>query len=260
MEATDTDTANAVLATLNNKHTDRTASELAAQINRPEADVLAALQMLTDAGQAVAVSDAAWVSETAWNRLETTAIKTLSQFHRRSPYQAALSYGDLRAALQKAAAVREGDALFNRLAERGTLARTPRGATLPGFVIVLPPKWEAAAGEIMPVFVGGGLIDPPWHGNFQAHYPRDVPIPALLAALCERGELILLAPPDLFVATQPVNAAERTLRELSETETALTIGAVRDAIGASRRIVIALLEYWDKRGITIRDGDVRRFA
>ncbi|MBC8142983.1 MAG: SelB C-terminal domain-containing protein [Armatimonadetes bacterium] len=248
----------AVLAALGEAHTDRSTSELAAQTNLPEAAVLAALASLADAGQVTAVSGSAWVSGAAWNRLVATATKTLETFHRRSPYKAALSYGDLRAALQKAATVREGDALFNRLAERGVLARTPAGVTLPGFAIVLPPKWEDAAEKIVPVFVGGGLTDPPWHGNFQAHYPRDVPVPALLDALCERGELTRLSP-DLYVATESVTAAEVAVSDMAA-DKPFTIGAVRDATGASRRIVIALLEYWDKRGVTVRDGDTRRFA
>ena len=187
-------TTNAVSLALAESFADRTAPEIAAQTRLPEADVCAALVALAPTGEAVSVSPSAFVSAASWNRLQATATKTLSQFHRRSPYKAALPYGDLRAALQKAATVRDGDALFNRLQEHGVLARTAKGATLPGFVLVLPPKWETAAREIVSVFDAGGLTDPPWHGNFQAHYPRDVPIPALLDALCERGELVELAP------------------------------------------------------------------
>ena len=40
---------------------------------------------------------------------------------------------------------------------------------------------------MLPVFEAGGLIDPPWPGNFRAHFPRDVPIPVVLDALAEQG-------------------------------------------------------------------------
>ena len=205
----------------------------------------------------MSLDEGGYLSQAAWKRITDTATKTLTQFHKRNPYKALMPYGDLRAALQKAATVASGDALFSELATQNVLAREPSGARLPDFALVLPPKWEDAAREIVPVFVAGGLTDPPWPGNFRPHYPRDVPIDALLSVLCERGELIALAPPDLFVAASAVDAAITVLRELSAKGVPLSIGTVRDATGSSRRVVVPLLEYLDRTGFTVRDGDVR---
>ena len=248
-----------VHAVLAERHADRTPDELAAHTGLDTAEVRAALQMLLDSGKAVAVSNTGYVSDAAWKRLVDTATKTLSMFHKRHPYKAALPYGELRAALQKAATVKSGDALFTALETHGFLTRVRTGATLPGFALVLPPKWQTAADEMLPVYVAGGLTDPPWHGNFRAHYPRDVPVDAVLDALCERGELAKLSD-DLYVATESVNTAVQTLRGLVDAGVPLTIGAVRDATGSSRRVVVPLLEYLDKAGVTTRTGETRTFA
>ena len=57
-----------------------------------------------------------------------------------------------------------------------------------------------------------------------------------------------------------MNAATQALRDVSAGGTPLTIGMARDATGASRRIVVAFLEYLDNGGVTVRDEEARRFT
>jgi selenocysteine-specific elongation factor len=38
----------------------------------------------------------------------------------------------------------------------------------------------------------------------------------------------------------------------------ITVAQARDYFKTSRRYVLALLEYMDAQGVTVRDGDVRR--
>ena len=39
----------------------------------------------------------------------------------------------------------------------------------------------------------------------------------------------------------------------------ITLAEMRDLMGASRKFAVAILEYWDKRGITKKVGDARTF-
>ena len=43
-----------------------------------------------------------------------------------------------------------------------------------------------------------------------------------------------------------------------ETHDTLTLGEFRDALGTSRDHALLVLEYYDRRGILRREGDVRR--
>ena len=39
----------------------------------------------------------------------------------------------------------------------------------------------------------------------------------------------------------------------------ITLAEMRDLMGAARKFAVAILEYWDKRGITKKVGDARTF-
>jgi selenocysteine-specific elongation factor len=48
------------------------------------------------------------------------------------------------------------------------------------------------------------------------------------------------------------------IRDLLKKQNAITAAEVRDHFNTSRRYVLALLEYLDAQGITVREGDSRR--
>jgi selenocysteine-specific elongation factor len=48
------------------------------------------------------------------------------------------------------------------------------------------------------------------------------------------------------------------ITKLLETQGPLSAAQVRDHFNTSRRYVLALLEYMDSIGITVREGDVRK--
>ncbi len=245
-----------VYAALTPKHAERTAVEIAAEIGADEPEVVVALATLAADGKAVAVSSDGFLSDVAWKRVVDTATRLLTTFHKRNPYKRRVPDSDVRPALAKAATVGDYLALKAALENAGVWVRESGGARLPDFALVLPPRWEAAAGEMLPVFVAGGLTDPPWPGNFRANYPRDVPVDAVLDILCEQGRLVRLDT-DLYIAVESVERAKETIRALAAAGTPITVGAVRDATGSSRRVVVPLLEALDKQGFTTRQGEAR---
>lgn len=249
-------TIESAYAVLTQQHIERTVAEVAAQIQVSEPEALAALQSLVDDGKAVAVSADGFLSDIAWKRVRDTVVRILTAFHKKNPYKRRAPDSELRPALAKAAIVRDYLAFKGVLENAGVIMRERGGARLPDFAIVLPPRWEAAALEMLPVFVAGGLNDPPWPGNFRANYPRDVPVDAVLEVLCEQGRLVRLEN-DLFIAVESLERAKETIRALADAGTPITVGAVRDATGSSRRVVVPLLEALDKQGFTTRHDETR---
>ena len=79
---------------------------------------------------------------------------------------------------------------------------------------------------------------------------------AALRELHRRGLAVQVGP--LWFATSAVaDAAAIVARLLTGSPDGLSVGAVRDALGASRKHVVPLLEHFDATGITRRRGDVR---
>ena len=54
------------------------------------------------------------------------------------------------------------------------------------------------------------------------------------------------------------NEERRELKRLRAAHDTLTLGEFRDALGTSRDHALLVLEYYDRRGILRREGDVRR--
>ena len=63
---------------------------------------------------------------------------------------------------------------------------------------------------------------------------------------------------DLYFAHDAVTAARALLAEHCRAQGEISAAVFRDRIGASRKFVIALLDWFDRSGVTTRVGDMRR--
>jgi selenocysteine-specific elongation factor len=78
----------------------------------------------------------------------------------------------------------------------------------------------------------------------------------LLDVLARRGDVIRVDK-DLWFTTGAIDGAREVLLAQLESAGEVTIAGFRDAAGCGRRNAQALLEYFDREGLTLRRGDVR---
>lgn len=92
----------------------------------------------------------------------------------------------------------------------------------------------------------------------QALGAREDEVRQLLRRLVRMGELIEVAH-DHFYAWEVVVelAAAQSLPEQSH-DGKITAAVFRDRIGTGRKLAIQILEFFDRTGLTIREGDLRR--
>jgi selenocysteine-specific elongation factor len=64
--------------------------------------------------------------------------------------------------------------------------------------------------------------------------------------------------PALFFARAAADAAAELVRDHCRTHGELTAASFRDLIHASRKYAIAVLEWCDRTGVTVRVGDLRK--
>ncbi len=244
-----------IYAALTTRHEERTVDDIAREVSVTPELAQVALDSLADTGRSIALPEG-YLSDIAIGRLRDTARRTLANFHRQNPLKKAMPREGLRAPLAKAATVRDFTATLTLLQEEGILmAEGPLGLRLPEHTVVLPPRWQQAATEMLTVYRGAGF-QPPDPANFQANYPRDVNVRAILGVMMENGELVRLAE-DLYLAAETYEAAKEAVRRLSGTPEGITVGTVRDATGSSRKIILPLMEHLDAQRFTKRVGDVR---
>jgi len=81
----------------------------------------------------------------------------------------------------------------------------------------------------------------------------------LYAYLVASGELVVVSPEVAFGA-EAYGKLVRGTSELLAREGQATVARIRDEFDTSRKYILALLEHLDAKGITVRDGDVRRLG
>jgi selenocysteine-specific elongation factor len=62
----------------------------------------------------------------------------------------------------------------------------------------------------------------------------------------------------MYFLTSSVEDLRQTLRKYLTEKGDMTAASFRDLIGSSRKYTIPLLEFFDRDGLTIRIGDIRR--
>jgi selenocysteine-specific elongation factor len=80
--------------------------------------------------------------------------------------------------------------------------------------------------------------------------------PEMVRALAQRGDLVRVSD-DVVFTKDAVEGAVAFVKEIVASEGSVTVAQLRDRMGASRRPVLALLEYFDAQRITRRVGDAR---
>ena len=78
----------------------------------------------------------------------------------------------------------------------------------------------------------------------------------VVRALAQKGDLVRLSD-DVAFTRDAYEQAVTAVRELIAATGSVTVAQLRDRLGASRRPVLALLEYLDSAKVTRRVGDVR---
>jgi selenocysteine-specific elongation factor len=74
----------------------------------------------------------------------------------------------------------------------------------------------------------------------------------------EKEHRVARVAPDLYFEAAAAEEAKGVLVAHCRAHGEISAGVFRDAIGASRKFAIALLDWCDRTGVTTRVGDLRR--
>jgi selenocysteine-specific elongation factor len=76
--------------------------------------------------------------------------------------------------------------------------------------------------------------------------------------LLERERSVVKVATDLYFLSSCVDKVKNLLSQHLAEKGDISAATFRDLLGSSRKYTIALLEYFDREGVTLRVGDVRR--
>jgi len=178
----------------------------------------------------------------------------VAAYHEEHPLDPGLSLQAMRAAVHAPAPVL--DLLVEHGVKKQAWELTEGGAAVrkPGWQAALQARAGAASGRL-----AQRLAEARWQIPTVAELEKefsDPSVPALLAHLAREGS-VERVDQERYALKQALEefrrAVEETLRELG----AATPAQFRDRLGLTRKYLIPLLEWADRRGITARKGDTR---
>jgi selenocysteine-specific elongation factor len=191
-----------------------------------------------------------------WTQLRQSILEALSGHHKANPQSPGLESDKLRLSLPE----RPPPAVFAELV-RGLLSEDaiqPDGPWLriPGHSVRLSPADEKLWGRVQPE-MRRKKFEPPRVRDFaNALGAEEDEVRQMLRRLAKLGRVVQVAPDHFF--ERPVVAEMARLALGLADKKPLAAADFRDRIGTGRKLAIQILEFFDRAGVTIRQGDLRR--
>ncbi len=187
-----------------------------------------------------------WVAPAAWQAWNARAHEVLQRYHQRHPMRRGMPLAQFQEAMGLPPALFA--AWLRRGEEEGRWVRHRERVALPDHRPRFPPEVQARVEALLQRFAQGERLP-----NRQE----------CLEAVGEEAFLVLVEQGRLVPLDDRYVVDRATYRRWMQQVHALlqegprTTGQLRQALGASRRLVVAFLEHLDRQGLTRREGDVR---
>ncbi len=188
-------------------------------------------------------------SDDAWQSIATRAARELEAFHGAYPLRPGMAREELRSRLGVAAA--SFPAVVRGLVEDGRVVERNGSLAAPAHSVTLDPTTGPAA-ELVTLLARESFTPPSLGEAMQQTGATEETVRALV----QSGEIVRLSS-DVALTKDAYASALELVKELIQANGSVTVAQLRDRMGASRRPVLALLEYLDAQRVTRRVGDSR---
>ena len=199
------------------------------------------------------VSDNVVIHTDYLNRLKDSAVKLLESYHKENPLREGMKKDEFRNKLIKYEDISVVDKITDSLVNRKVLKYVNNCVALADFEVQQDNNQQ----EIENAFLQGGF-SPESPDQIAARFPKVKNFKQVLESLVNTGKLVRVEEKILLHADY-YNKALTLAKEHVDQNGQITLAEMRDLMGACRKFAVAVLEYWDKRGITKKVGDARTF-
>jgi selenocysteine-specific elongation factor len=189
------------------------------------------------------------ISNSYWVQLKQRVLRELADYHMSYPLRSGMPREELKSRLKLSARV--FNSILHRLASENGLEEASSLVCITGYKILFTPQQQRSVDGLLERFAASPF-SPPTMKECQAEVGEE-----LYNAMMVVGLLVPI-PPDVVFRKQDYELMVTEIVDLLKTQQTISAGEVRDHFNTSRRYVLALLEFLDAQGITVREGDVRR--
>jgi selenocysteine-specific elongation factor len=220
--------------------------------------VTAALERLSSRGEALLFDRErrAWAAGAVARALADKLAAAVSAFHVAKPLAAGVGKEELRAALPPVVDPRLFARLLGQLVEKGQLAIDGEHVRRPAHRAATAGAGSALKGKVAAALEKGALT-PPWLAELPAAVGAPAAeVQAVLKLLVAEGRAVRVSAELYFDAVAIAALREKLVASL-RANGGITTGEFKDLVGATRKHVIPLAEYFDREKVTLRVGERR---
>ena len=186
-----------------------------------------------------------WIfSDDAWQSVSKRAASELEAYHATFPLRAGMAREELRNRIGVSAAA--FPAVVRGLGEDGTIVDSDGSLAAPGHSV-------AVTDEGLVELLDEHRFAPP---SLPEAMQKTGATAEIVRALAQRGEIVKVSD-DVAFSKRRFDEAVELVKHIIASEGSVTVAQLRDHMSASRKPVLALLEYLDAQHVTRRVGDTR---
>ncbi len=201
-------------------------------------------------GEQVSISpQSLMTSKTYMTQLKRQALQEVGDYHKNYPLRRGIPREELKSRLKLSS--RFFNSIMRRIISAGELEETGSLVRRVGHSIQFTPQQQRSVYGLLARFAASPF-SPPTVKDCVAEVGED-----LYNAMVEVG-LVIPIPPDVVFRKQDYDLMRSEVIDLLKAKQTITAAEVRNHFNTSRRYVLALLEFLDSQGITVREGDNRR--
>lgn len=217
---------------------------------------LETIENLSKLGRIIRINNKIISSERE-QKLYMFARRLLVAYHKENPYLPGIPEAELKSKLMGEKHLKDAGALLDYWKECKLIKEAGMCISLYDFELVVPKDDAEIEKRIMKIYTVAGLNPPAYNDLKPAFLGSDRFLPVLNKLLKEKS-LIKLDERYIVAAPYYEEAIRRLYLMAEHTNGEITLGEYRDRIKSSRKMALALLEYFDRNKITVKSGDIRR--
>ncbi len=233
------------------------AAEVAISLGRAQTEIQAALELLVRQGAGVQVAadkDVKYLLASAFEQLWETLLQTIKAYFEENPHQLHMPHPDLRARFLKVSDEATFRALLDDLETRKLIYKKDIQVGLPGREVKVAARDQEWMDAIERKF-RTATFEPPLEEDVRRDLRLDPSVfRRLMHGLFEQGKLIRLNRKVIY-HRDPFQEAKQVVVAQLQKSKSITIAELRDKLKMSRKYSHALLEYFDRTGLTKRLED-----
>ena len=226
-------------------------------LNVQEDQIRDAIERMDNLRALSAEGEKLYTTQEKWRRLQEQILETLKAFHAGHPLVPGMDMEELRGKLVYALAPKIFRVVTDTLIHEKLVTREENLLRLASHRVQLGGQEKSLMDKIKKV-LGEQPLAPPDLKEIekQAGVPRNRLNEVI--RLLEREGAVVRITTDMYFLASSVEDLRQTLRRYLTEKGEMTAASFRDLIGSSRKYTIPLLEFFDRDGLTIRIGDIRR--